>query len=76
MVGSLLVAAVVFGGLLGGDDEPVEVVDNGPAAPTGPEAVNVSEPGLIEGALDTVTSSRTVGTATSIRSPPTRRAAC
>lgn len=52
LVGGGLVAAVVFGGLLG-DEEVVEEVDPAPAAPTGPEAINVAEPGLIEGALDT-----------------------
>ena len=53
VVGGLLVAAVVFGGLLDEDEAPVEVVDDGPVAPTGPEAVTIAEPGLLEGALET-----------------------
>lgn len=50
VAGILLLGVVVFGLLTDDDEAPVEQVAT-PTGPTGPEAVAITEPGLIEGAL-------------------------
>lgn len=49
-VAVLVVAGVVVAGLLRGDEEPVEVVEDAPTQPTGPRAV-VAVAGTVEGSL-------------------------
>lgn len=51
-VAGILVGAVFVWGLLNDEEAPVVEDVTTPVAPTGPSAVNVTEAGLVEGALD------------------------
>jgi hypothetical protein len=51
-VAGLVVLGVVVVGMLGdGDDTAVVEADNAPSGPTGPEAIVIAEPSLVEGSL-------------------------